>query len=61
MGTTAAWFEFDVTAYVQAQKTAGATKVTFAITQVTSSTETQTTFNARESATNKPTLVISSR
>ena len=61
VGTTAAWFEFDVTAYVQAQKTAGATKVTFAITQVTSSTETQTTFNSRENASNKPMLVISSR
>jgi hypothetical protein len=61
VGTTAAWFEFDVTAYVQAQKTAGATKVTFAITQVTSSTETQTSFNSRENASNKPLLVISSR
>ena len=61
VGTTAAWFEFDVTAYVQAQKTAGATKVTFAITQVTSSTETQTSFNSRENASNKPMLVISSR
>jgi len=31
----AGYTEFDVTSNVQAQKTAGATKVTFAVTQVT--------------------------
>jgi unsaturated rhamnogalacturonyl hydrolase len=58
--TTAGWWEFDVTSYVAAQKTAGATKVTFAITMVTSSSETPTSFNAKENASSKPLLVISS-
>ena len=50
-----------MTSYVQAQKTAGATKVTFAITMVTSSTESPTQFNAKENASNKPLLVTASR
>jgi hypothetical protein len=61
VGTTAGFWDFDVTAYVQAQRTAGATKVSFAVTMLTSSTESPTSFNARESATSKPLLVVSSR
>ena len=60
VGITAAWVEFDVTSYVQAQKTAGATKITLAVTMVPSVNETQTTFNSQNNTTNKPLVVISS-
>jgi Domain of unknown function (DUF1929) len=61
VGVTAQYWEIDITSYVQAQKTAGATAVSLAITQVTSSTNSPTSFNSKENASNKPMLVISSK
>jgi hypothetical protein len=59
--TTAGYWEFDITSHVQAQKTAGATQVSLAITMVTSSTETPTSFNTKENAASKPVVVIASK
>jgi len=59
--TTAQYWEFDITSHVQAQKTLGAAEVALAIAMVTSSTETPTSFNSKENASNKPVVVISSK
>ena len=59
IGLTAAYTEFDITSYVQAQRTAGVAKVTLAVTMVPTSNEGPTTFNTRENAANKPLVVIS--
>jgi CubicO group peptidase (beta-lactamase class C family) len=59
--TAAGWWEFDVTAYVKAQKTAGATSVSFAVTNLTQSDEGPTVFNTKENGSSKPLLVVSSR
>ena len=61
VSTTAGFWEFDITSHIQAQKTLGVTAATVAITMVTSSTETPTSFTARQSSTNKPIIVISSK
>ena len=63
ISTTGAFREFDVTAYVQAQKTAGATKVTFAFTNVTQSDEGPTVISTKENTTvaNRPLVLISSK
>jgi hypothetical protein len=63
VGITAGFWEFDITSYVQAQKTAGATKISLAITQVTNSTNGQTSFNSKENTTaaNRPLVLISSK
>jgi len=58
VGLTAAYVEWDLTSYVQAQKTAGATAVSFELKQDVANNETPTTFNARENASNKPQLVV---
>ena len=60
VGLTAAYVEWDLTSYVQAQKTAGATAVSFEVKQDVANNETPTTFNARENASNKPQLVVTS-
>jgi Fn3 associated len=56
VGTTAAYVEFNVTAYVQTQKAAGATNVTFAVQLPTASSNGPAAFNSRENASNKPQL-----
>jgi fibronectin type 3 domain-containing protein len=60
VGLTAAYVEWDVTAYVQARKTAGAAAISLGLKSGVLSDEGQNTFNSRE-GTNKPILVISSR
>jgi hypothetical protein len=60
VGTTAAWFEWDLTSYVQAAKTAGATDVSFGIKSDPISNDTQTSFNSKEGA-NDPVLMIGSK
>ena len=60
VNTTAAYVEFDVTAYVQAQKTAGASAIALGVKSITASDESPTTFNSKE-GTNKPMLVIASK
>jgi hypothetical protein len=61
VGLTAGWLEFDVTAYVNAQKAAGAAKVSFAFTSSTASDEGPTVFNTKDNASNKPLVLISSK
>jgi hypothetical protein len=57
---TARYVEFDVTAYVRAQKGAGATAVSFALRQDNGNNETPTSFDSKE-GTNKPELVVQSQ
>ena len=57
VGLTAAWTEWDLTGYVQAQKAGGASAVTFEVKQDMANNETPSTFNSRE-GTNKPVLLI---
>ena len=63
VNTTAGFKEFDITSYVQAQKTAGATKISLSIRQLTSAGDGQTVFQSKESATaaNRPLVLISSK
>jgi subtilisin family serine protease len=60
VGLTAAYVEWDLASYVQAQKTAGATAVSFEVKQDVTNNDTPTTFNARENASSKPQLVVTS-
>jgi uncharacterized repeat protein (TIGR03806 family) len=60
VGLTAAWNEWDVTAYVQAQKAAGAAAVTFELKQDVANNDSPTVFNSKENAANQPLLVVSS-
>jgi hyaluronate lyase len=57
VGTADAYREWDVTAYVQAQKTGGQTKVSFAVQLEANSADGPAVFYSKESATNKPELV----
>jgi hypothetical protein len=59
--TTAKYYEFDVTAFVQAQKAAGINTVSLAITQDQANNDTPDTFNSRQAASNKPQLVVISQ
>jgi len=54
--TTARWYEWDVSAYVQAQKAAGKTVVTLVLTNLINSSQ-FSTFNSRE-AGNGPQLLV---
>jgi hypothetical protein len=56
-GTTAAWYELDVTSYVQSEKAAGRPIVSFAIHDAAAATPI-INFSSREAATNKPVIVI---
>ncbi|BDI29747.1 hypothetical protein CCAX7_17980 [Capsulimonas corticalis] len=56
---TAAWTQWDVTSFVQAQKAAGQTQVSLAVTMGSSAANADA-FNSRESASNKPQLVVTS-
>jgi hypothetical protein len=55
---TAGYVEWDVTSYVQAQKNAGATAVSFEVKQDVANNEGPTIFSSREAATNRPQLVV---
>jgi hypothetical protein len=59
--TTGAWYEFDVTSYIQQRKTAGATLVSLGVKSGVLSDEGQSSFNARNATANKPVLVITSK
>ena len=58
VGLTAAYIEWDLTAYVQAQKTAGASAISIEVKQDVPNNETPTSFNSKENASNKPQLVV---
>jgi hypothetical protein len=63
VGLTAGYTEFDVTAYVLAQKAAGATAITLGLKSGVLSDDGPSVFQSRESTTaaQRPVLVISSR
>jgi hypothetical protein len=61
VGLTAAYVEWDLAAYVQAQRTGGASEVSFEVKQDVANNEAPTTFNSREAASNKPQLVVTSQ
>jgi hypothetical protein len=61
VGTTAAWYEWDVTDYVRAEVNAGRSVVSFAL-KSTATTSYQVSFNSREATgTNAPRLVVTSQ
>jgi subtilisin family serine protease len=60
VGLTAAAVEWDLTGYIRAQKLAGATAVTLEVRQDVANNDTPTTFNSRESTSNKPQLIVTS-
>src|SRR6185436_9481267 len=63
VSTTAGFWEFDITSYVQAQRNLmpPATKITLAFTNLTASDEGPTVFNTKENASNPPLVLISSK
>jgi hypothetical protein len=56
--TTSAWYEWDVTAYVRAERAAGRTAVAFALAGI-ASTSPYAAFVSREAATDRPALLVS--
>jgi hypothetical protein len=58
VGLTAGYWEWDVTAYLQAEKNLGHTDVSFVMKGDVANNETQTTFNAKEATSNRPQLVV---
>jgi hypothetical protein len=60
VGTAAQYYEWDLSAYVRAQKQAGATALSLALQAESGFNEAPDTFSARESASNRPQLVITS-
>jgi hypothetical protein len=56
-GTAARWYEIDLTSYVQQQRAAGATAVTFVL-QATSTVNTTVLINSDEATANRPELVV---
>jgi len=61
VGTTAQYWEWDVTAFVRAQRTAGLTSVSLALEMATAVNDGPDAFNSREAASNRPQLVVTSR
>ena len=57
--TTAAWIEFDVSSYLQAEKTAGRNVVSFAL-HAPANTSVRVNASAREASSNKPQLQLTS-
>jgi hypothetical protein len=58
IGTVAQYYEWDVTAFVKAQRSAAASAVSLAVQMDASVTIGPDTFNSREAASNHPQLVI---
>ena len=57
LNTTDAWYEWDVTAFVRAEITAGRHIVSIALKDQ-ANTSNQGIFNSRQAASNKPQLVV---
>jgi hypothetical protein len=55
--STPAWYEWDVSAFLRAEKAAGRNVVTFVLRSLTATTP-YMIFNSDEAATNRPELVI---
>jgi hypothetical protein len=61
VGTTAAWYEWDVTDYVRSELGAGRSTVSFVL-KSTATTNYQATFNSREATgANAPRLVVTAQ
>jgi subtilisin family serine protease len=58
VGTAAQYYEWDVSAFVAAQKTAGASAVSLAVTMETLITASPDSFNSRQASANRPELVV---
>jgi hypothetical protein len=56
----AQYYQWDLTALLQAQKAAGATAVNVAVSMDASTSASQDTFNSREASANPPQLVVTS-
>jgi alpha-tubulin suppressor-like RCC1 family protein/subtilisin family serine protease len=56
--TTPRWYVWDVTSYVQSQKQAGQTRVSFDVRMTTFETGDYVVFNSREAPSNTPLLVV---
>lgn len=56
-GTTARWYDLDITSYVKSELAAGRRTVSFVLKNGTATTTTQSLFDSREAA-NKPQLVV---
>jgi glucose/arabinose dehydrogenase/PKD repeat protein len=56
--TSSAWYEWDVTAYVRSERTAGRTSASFVLVG-TAATEPFASFASREASSNRPELLIS--
>jgi hypothetical protein len=59
IGTTAQYYEFDVSSFVMARKAAGTDVVSLVVLYQTLTNNAPDTFNSREAATNPPLLIIS--
>jgi hypothetical protein len=59
-GSTAKWYEIDLTSYLKAEKAAGHALVTIVIKSNTSSTGPYVAFNSDDAASNRPELTITS-
>jgi regulation of enolase protein 1 (concanavalin A-like superfamily) len=55
---TSSYYELDVTDYLQQQKAAGATSVSFAVQGTLNDSDGPTAFNSRENASNQPQLAV---
>jgi fibronectin type 3 domain-containing protein len=58
ISTTAQYWEWDVTAYMQAERALGHTDVSFAIKQDVSAADGQTNLNSKEATASKPTFFV---
>jgi hypothetical protein len=56
--TTAQYYDWDVTAFVKAQKAAGATEVSLAVKMDNTVNDSPDTFNSRQATANPPRLVV---
>ena len=61
IGTTAQYWEWDVTAFVRTQRAANVSSVSLALEMAVAVNEGPDTFNSREAASNRPQLVVTSR
>jgi hypothetical protein len=59
IGTTAQYHEWDVTAFVEAQRAAGVTEVSLAVAMAADVTFGPDSFSSREATSNRPELVVS--
>jgi hyaluronate lyase len=58
IGSTAQYYQWDVTAYVSAQRMTGATQVSFALNMDAQISNSPDTFNSKEASSNRPQLVV---